>query len=397
MYLSGRKCLKSLGRRSAIANDRSKARQAKPVDDKSLTRAEHYPVGSRVPGGSGRGKRPESCALKILWIRTAAGPDIGFGHLRRSLILADMVSDCAQSVFLLDEHDSWSHSQIIQAGWNHSIYPKDGSWPELDKPDAILIDTREVQGLDRFVTEARSQRVPVVSIHDLGLSPLASDVVIDGSVAPEQRVFPLAETIFHTGTRFLVLDPSCKEIHRRPKRIRDSLESVLVSLGGGDSHRFFPKILQGLLLWGRSLDVIGLPGYSDWGQLSLASQNWGPLNFRWAEKGETTCGIAYPLDVAITAGGLSAFEVLCAGTPLLALSHDDLQARTVCELAKADACIQLGLLESFEPEQLPPILGSLEANRVAREMLSKRGRRIVDGSGADRVSHILRDVIAGSP
>jgi spore coat polysaccharide biosynthesis predicted glycosyltransferase SpsG len=307
-----------------------------------------------------------------------------------------MVSDWAQPTFLLDAKDRWSLKQIVQAGWMHASYPRDGNWPELAKPVAILIDTREVHGLGCFISEARRQGVPVVSIHDLGLNPLASDVVIDGSVTPKKTEFPRAETIFHTGTKFLVLDPACKEIHKRPKRIKAALESVLVGLGGGDSHRFFPRILEGLRLWERRLEVVGLPGFYDWGQRRLARQNWDPLSFRWAEKVGTTCGIAHTMDVAITAGGLSAFEVLCAGTPLLALSHDHLQEKTVRALAKAGACMPLGLLKDFKPERLPVILEALEADQAARKALSKRGRRIIDGSGADRVNQILRNVIAGS-
>jgi hypothetical protein len=51
-----------------------------------------------------------------LWIRTAAGPRIGFGHLKRCFSLAHALQDSLSPVFILDRDDSWAGEQIENGG-----------------------------------------------------------------------------------------------------------------------------------------------------------------------------------------------------------------------------------------------------------------------------------------
>jgi len=167
----------------------------------------------------------------------------------------------------------------------------------------------------------------------------------------------------------------------------------VINLGGGDSSRYFEKVLNGLRNWGRDLEVVGMPGFSSWGQEQLAQQDWTPLRFRWASKTEAVERLLFRADIAVTAGGLASFEAMCAGTPLLALSYDGFQSFTISMLAKADACIDLGLGDLLKPASIPPILSSLDGTPSQREKLSFRGRQIVDGRGAERVSRVIRRLV----
>ncbi|MCK7492400.1 MAG: hypothetical protein MZW92_12935 [Comamonadaceae bacterium] len=66
----------------------------------------------------------------------------------------------------------------------------------------LLIDTRDSSGLSLLISEARKRFIPIVSIHDLGLNPVASDIGIDASVKPEYgkrvrpRCFPVSNIWF---------------------------------------------------------------------------------------------------------------------------------------------------------------------------------------------------------
>jgi spore coat polysaccharide biosynthesis predicted glycosyltransferase SpsG len=232
-----------------------------------------------------------------------------------------------------------------------------------------------------------------LSIHDLGLNPLPSDVVIDGSIFPAMQDFPRRDTSFYTGTAYLVLDPAFGLIHQQRKRIRPNIQSVVVNLGGGDSSRFFETVLQGLRTLGRDLEVVGLRGFSDWGQERLTVQDLTPVRFRWALPGESVERLLFRADAAVTAGGLAAFEALCAGTPLLSLSFDGFQSFTISMLAKADACIDLGRGDHLKAAAIPAVLNSLNEDPARRERMSLNGRQIVDGRGAERVSRVIRRLV----
>ncbi len=365
------------------------------------TGAKYLTLVSRTPGRTlsfqslGACAMPTSSAKPMLWIRTAAGPTIGFGHLRRSITLARMLSSVLHPVFLHDPDDHWTQDEVAQQGWMLEPLEPGGLWELRSAPSGLLIDTREETGLKSLISEARNRSIPVLSIHDLGLNPLPSDVVIDGSIFPSTRDFPRRDTAFYTGTAYLVLDPAFGMLHQQRKRIRERIQSVVINLGGGDSGGRFETVLEGLKSWGRELEVVGFPGFAYWGQRRLADRDWGPLEFRWAKKDEAVERLLFRADIAITAGGLASFEALCVGTPLLALSLDGFQHFTVSMIAKADACIDLG--ESLKPAAIPGLLDSIEAAPGRRERMSFRGKQIVDGRGAERVCRLIRRLVGETP
>ena len=75
----------------------------------------------------------------------------------------------------------------------------------------------------------------------------------------------------------------------------------------------------------------------------------------------------FQADLAITAGGLAAYEALCAGTPLMALSYDGFQQSAIRSLlTKSGACIDLGPGDNFDPARLPEKLTAMEGNLIER-------------------------------
>ncbi len=341
----------------------------------------------------GKHAMPFPCARPSIWIRTVAGPSIGFGHLRRSTTLGRMLSDVLHPVLLCNPMDHWTQEEAVLQGWSSALLEPSSLWSDHPTPAGLLIDTREETGLRQLISEARDRSVPVLSIHDLGLNPLPSDVAIDGSIFPVTRDFPRRDTAFYTGTAYLVLDPTFSLLHQQRNRVREKIQSVIVNLGGGESRRYFEKVLEGLQRCGRELEVIGFPGFASWGQDELARRDWSPLSFRWASKTEAVERLLFRADLAITAGGLASFEAMCVGTPLLALSYDGFQHLNISMLAKADACIDLGQGDLLNPASIPTLFASLDQIPGQRERLSFNGRQIVDGRGAERVSRVIRRLV----
>jgi spore coat polysaccharide biosynthesis predicted glycosyltransferase SpsG len=336
-----------------------------------------------------------SLSGSCLWIRTGSGPQMGFGHLKRTMTLARNLKDCCLPLFLIDPSDRWSREQLADQGLAFIYEPVETIWSHLPDPKAVLIDTRENDGIRELVEEAKKRNLPVISIHDLGLNPIASDIAIDGSIAPNFKEFPNPAADFYGGTSYMILDPSYRFLFQRDKVISETIHTVFINLGGGNSGRYFTRILEGLKLWNRELEVLGAAGFYSWGQDSLARKDWGPIHFRWC-RGSISYS-CFRADLAITAGGISAYEALCAGTPLMALAHDRYQRTTIQSIAKENACLDLGLGEDLDPVQLPEILSGMETDREKRRMYSERGRAIADGRGIERVAHIIREAIDAFP
>jgi hypothetical protein len=309
------------------------------------------------------------------------------------MILARSLLDCINPIFLVASRDRWSQEQLACYGYDHYCGALENAWSLLPHPAGILIDTRLTQGLDLWMAAARDRRVPVASIHDLGLNPLHSDIYIDGSIVPliEKADFP--GTAFFLGTEFLILDPAYGSLNHRKKKIREEIRSIYINMGGGNSQKFYYKLLEGLKLWARKAEIIGIPGFVSWGQVRVAQMDWHPLNFRWEYDSVDT--VLSQADLAITAGGLAAYEALCAGIPLLALSYDSLQQKTISAIAGRGGCIDLGRGDDLDPVRLSRIIAEVDADRNKRRELSALGRKLVDGLGAERVTRIIRQWILG--
>jgi UDP-2,4-diacetamido-2,4,6-trideoxy-beta-L-altropyranose hydrolase len=338
------------------------------------------------------------CALGLsskpfVWIRTTAGPFIGFGHLRRTIVLAQELSNCANPIFIVDPKDVWTREAAQNQGWRTALFEQAEIWSHLPIPAAILADTRDPSGMEALIAEASKRDIPCISIQDLGLNPLPADVVIDGSISPSIADRRRNKKESYTGTSYMVLETSYCFLHRQAKRIREKLQSIVINLGGGDSRRFFPTILEGIMLHGGTLDVIGIPGFTSWGQVDLSKRDWRPMRFRWASIHDSIPKLLYRADLAITAGGLSAFEALCVGTPIMALSYDEFQQHTVSTLTKAKSCVDLGRSDLLKPRYVADLLQVMDENPQERKNLSIRGKKIVDGRGAERVVRIIRRAI----
>jgi len=333
--------------------------------------------------------------LPSIWIHTEAGPQMGFGHLKRCMILAGELENCARAFFILRPRDRWSGDILKAQGFDCQNIDFSRLWHNLYiNPAALLIDTRLPDGLDALIRMAREKRIPVISMHDMGLNPLCSDIAVDGSIAaashhdlPSRRAF--------TGAAYMVLDPALRELRRKSARIRREIRSVFVSLGGGNARKYFLPVLGGLRLWaaqnGREVEVVGMRGFVEWGQDDFNEKTLYPLRFRW-ETGPAA-GFLCHSDLAVTAGGISAYEALCSGTPLLALSWDSLQQIAIGRIEEAGGCISMGAGDDITPEFFAGLLEKIDGDVAVREKMMRIGMKIVDVRGSKRVAAIIRRMV----
>src|SRR5262249_17499767 len=96
---------------------------------------------------------------------------------------------------------------------------------ERERPNVVIIDDPSKRAALVWRRAAQSLRIPVVSVHDLGIAYCGADLTIDGSL-----VLPLTRPKgLLSGPAYAILDPALLE-HRG--QLRDP-NSILIALGGG--------------------------------------------------------------------------------------------------------------------------------------------------------------------
>ena len=328
------------------------------------------------------GARPD------LWFLTSASPSCGFGHVSRCTILAEMLATRFRPVLVGFADDAWTPAWAGRRGLaSRTLGPALTDGTAL--PVGLIIDTRRDDHAKPFLSDLSQLSVPVLSIHDLGLGLLPSAMVIDGSIDPTPRFGVPAQSEYFAGPDYLVLHPEFGTVFERRRDAGTRVERIIIGLGGGCRRGFFEKVLAGIMSWRSSVEVVGLPGFAG----AQRSEEFGFVaqwpSFRWAGPRDSVAELMAACGIAVTAGGLTAYEALAAGTPLIALSYDGHQDRTVKALARRGLCIDLGLGESVTPAAVAAAVSRLNEDARLRRTMSHAGRRAVDGRGAERVAALI--------
>jgi spore coat polysaccharide biosynthesis predicted glycosyltransferase SpsG len=95
-------------------------------------------------------------------------------------------------------------------------------------------------------------------------------------------------------------------------------------------------------------------------------------------------------DVAVTAAGMTAYELACAGVPFLALIVADNQERVGRALEDSGVGLVLDVRGGIDGQALEARLAELRDPSV-RERLATAGARAVDGAGALRATSALTE------
>jgi len=333
-------------------------------------------------------------AISVLW-RTAAGPRIGYGHLVRSVSLARALG--VPAIVSLRARSA-AHTAARRLGARLASARTADAIAAV-RPDLIVLDDPSPRAAAAALAAARRARVPVVSIHDLGLGWVASDLLVDGSIVRPARALRARRQL--VGSRFAVLNLSttggtrqvrsdeARRHHEGPRWAAPP--TVLVTLGGGPRVRLARAIAARIVAGHPSVHVRIAGGFSARGRPAGPRVTWLPS--LPSLEGELAC-----CDVAVVAGGVSAYEACALGTAAIAISVVPPQRVTVEGLARAGAVVDAGHaasgsttgVASEAAERALALLGDARA----RTALARTARRLVDGRGAERVAAAIR-MLAG--
>jgi spore coat polysaccharide biosynthesis predicted glycosyltransferase SpsG len=189
------------------------------------------------------------------------------------------------------------------AGWEGALIRKHGIRTWIDDrldTDAGHAGAVKAEGVRLVTFDDRGSGAPLADLH---VAALAFD---DGDRLAGARVL--------TGTRYLILDPAIE----RFRKVRTKVRSILVTLGGTDTYGVTVKVVGMLKELGRTATVILGPGFRH--ERELASALTPQFDVR---RGVPSLIREFPaFDLAITGGGITAFEASASGLPCVVIANE---------------------------------------------------------------------------
>lgn len=350
--------------------------------------------------------------------RVDSSATIGFGHIRRCLALADALSSRgAGCVFVCREAEGDLRGAIAAAGHTLQLLPADpipregpGSptasaaerevadaeatlktLSDLGRVDAVVVDHYQLGAVWERAVQAAIPRCIVID--DLASRAHVCDALIDtapgmGRVLAYDRLVPEAALTL-LGPRYALLRAEFSA-RRRSCRVRTGpVRRILLNFGGTDAWPLYELTLDTIRdVLGGEIEIVivtarGLPPESVLEQRIRADSH-----LRHYVNVPAMADLMADADLAIGAGGNSAWERACLGLPSLMIAIADNQRDLVADLAKAGAAIGIDAGTSLD-SALRRALADLAADPAKLPRMSENATRLVDGKGAQRLAAIL--------
>lgn len=332
----------------------------------------------------------------MIYIRTDMNSTIATGHMMRCLAIADAIKERGGGACFLIADDN-AVSLLKKRGYEYVVLGTDWENMESELPQLeVLIRERHISKIlvDSYRVTRRylkwlQERIWTSYIDDIN----AFLYPVDGLVcyANYWKKFNYEKRYAGTELRMgMAYVPLRKAFERcAPKQIKEQIEKVLVLSGGSDPYDMIRRIVRTISNEiNVETDVICgayYPGYE-----AICAEYRQQEKIRFHRAVDNVEMYMKNADIAVSAGGMTLYELCACGTPAISYSMADNQLDNVRQF-ETDGLIPYAgdARESLVEEQLAAILQQRAKSRMWREEQSRRMQRMVDGNGAGRIAEWL--------
>jgi UDP-2,4-diacetamido-2,4,6-trideoxy-beta-L-altropyranose hydrolase len=352
----------------------------------------------------------------LILFRTDGNEAYGMGHFARCLSLAaEARSRGARVAFALRFHDPATRAALQEREIPYECVPDavaleaEGEWLRArfpSPPQVLLFDVSHAFTLDRaremgtLVSGLRTFSAVIGVLDGLGghalieRTPLAADLVVTpyfGAGATTGGPFRHL-----AGPGYFVFHPDFAAAARAQPEIAADPTRVLVTFGGSDPHAITLKTLRALAqIREPQLEIRVVIGPSFAHSLAAGIRELLPhLGHRVTtiEAPPTLSGPIAWCELALSAAGLTKYELALLGRPSLQISIDDAHAASNAEFERVGSAWHLGVHSALTEDDVAAALVRLMKDRGARERMSRAGRSLLDTRGGSRILDAVEEI-----
>jgi len=340
--------------------------------------------------------------MKIIF-RVDGNQEIGLGHIVRCKSIAENIlkKDKNAEVIFISKLDSYSNSilknkdiQVINLFGNESEEKNILKYVDQTKGDVLFIDN--IYNYDpEFLIKLR-KKIQVILFHyfrpacfyaDKYILPSAhtSDAIL------KNKLWDKSDVKFFYGPDYLIINRDIKEIKRN--RIKNKKNTnrlkLVVTTGGSDPKGVLLKVTE----WLSNSNLKNVSVCILKGQVFMHNEALDELLKELPSFIKITAYDQKELidaDIAICTFGVSTYELMYLGIPVISIGHASPNAKGSYLLQKRyNSLINLGLIDELNKDKFISNLNVVLNAPEIRSNLSRQAAKIIDGRGLDRVTDLI--------
>lgn len=338
----------------------------------------------------------------MIYIRADANKRIGTGHIMRCLSIGKFLEKRGKEVcFLVADESGVSlvrdfnvPYKVLNSVWNQleQEIPFVTKILSENQAEAILVDSYYVTEHYLFCLR---QFVKVIFIDDLNMFYYPCDVLINYAIYANDLQYDK----FYRDVKLLLgceYAPLRKEFSGvLPKNIRENVQDVLILTGGTDPYHFALNFAKSIVkrksaktLPEKYHIICGRyhPDIEELKELSIIHEELAVYeHVMYLDQFMTK------MDVAVSAGGVTLYELCACGVPTVSYILADNQIKNVLKFD------EIGLIENSGDVRLPEydfdrlldMVTKLSLNKEKRESISEKMQILIDGNGVNRITDLI--------
>ena len=336
-----------------------------------------------------------------LLFRTDANVSMGTGHVMRCLALAQAWQDAGgEAVFAMAEATPSIEARLrLERAKLIPLRVPAGSADDA----ACTLDTAQRQQAawvvvdgyqfgSEYVPALRAGGLKVLQIDDNGeAGPYSADLLLNQNLHANENLYRNhgEHTKLLLGTRYVMLRREFAFWRQRKFEISGRARRVLLTMGGSDPDNVTEKMLE-VLLKLPELELTVAIGGSNPHLASIQERIQGAsCPVRLLKDVSDMPALMVWADLAVAGAGTTSWEMCMMGLPAALCVLAPNQEKIASELARDGAAVNLGYVVQSDIQQAEAVLRELIASEPKRAKMSARGRELVDGRGAQRVTAFL--------
>ena len=314
-------------------------------------------------------------------ILTEGGKDIGFGHVARcSSIYQAFEQFNIVPRFIINGDDS---VKSILPDFNVDIIKWVEDLSVISKADIVIVDSY-LANVDIF--EEISNKVHLVAfVDDNNRLDYPKGIIVNGTLDASNMDYQKRDDIrYLIGNEFI---PLRKDFWDIPKlKINDSIEDILITMGGNDLRNLTPKILELLNDYFPNVTkkIIVADSFKNTSEIEILKNKHVELIY--SPDSSEIIDVMSSVDLAISASGQTLYELACIGVPTIAIGIIENQKNNIKNWKKQGFIEYAGCWN--DEKLLETILNKIEYLQDKNIRYDKRllGIQAVDGKGSLKIA-----------